>query len=256
MRIRGGSGLGDSIYVRPIVDHFVRSGARVTVLSDFPDVFIGSGAEVQPFARDRIQVLAHYVAGKDNPATNQWQDICRSARAECDLAIRWPVQSPARLAAVQSLAGTRPIVLVHGGRAPMGRKDGFGMEMMPDRAAFDLVLAEMPGCFLVGIGGLDGEKYEIPVDLDLRGKTSVADLLDLATACAAVVAQCSFAVPLAEVFDKPLLAVWAAPGMQSPTPYVRTITPAKILSKPTSTHVVDDWAPIQIQEVAHAFRPV
>ena len=78
-RIRGGSGLGDAIYLRPIVEHFVAAGETVQVLSNYPEVFVGTQATALPFGRDHIDVMAHYVMGKGDPSTNQWQDICKSA---------------------------------------------------------------------------------------------------------------------------------------------------------------------------------
>jgi hypothetical protein len=64
-------------------------------------------------------------------------------------------------------------------------------------------------------------------------------------------------IPLAVVFDKPLLIVWAAQGM-SPARhwYISSITPQKVLSKPSSKFVVDDQPLERIQEATRAFRNV
>lgn len=256
MRIRGGSGLGDAIYVRPVVEHFVSAGERVTVCSDFADVFIGTSAEVKAFDRFNIDVLAHYTAGKRDPSTNQWQDVCHSAGID-EIALRfdWRVRSSALIDGLRADAAGRQLILVHGGRTPMGRTDGFGRELLPQREAFAAVLGALgDDCFLVRVG--KGEDlYQLDVDVDLNGSTSVSDLLDIGSVCDGVVGQCSFAIPLAEVFDRPLLVVWAAHGMQhNMHPYIRQITPQKVLSKPTSSFVVDDWPVEKMQEAARAFR--
>ena len=255
MRIRGGSGLGDAMYLRPIAEHFQSAGEQVTVCNDYPDVFLGSGAVTLPFDRFRIDVLAHYTVGKSNPATNQWQDICRSAGIdEIPLRFAWQVRNHWLVDVVESTAAGRPIVLVHGGRTPMGRTDGFGQELLPEQRGFDAVIEALAGCFTVRIG--KGDKlYPLHVDVDLNNGTSVSDLLDLGWCCDGVLGQCSFAIPLAEAFDKPLLVVWAARGMApGPHAYIRQITPRKVLSKPTSGHVVDDWPVDKIQEAALTFR--
>lgn len=256
-RIRGGSGLGDAIYQRPIAEHFVRLGEQVVVCSAHADVFTGSGAEVQPFRRDNIDVLAHYVAGKQIAVTNQWQDICASAKVEVPLSFRWEVKNTAMARDFKAMAAGKPIILVHGGRAPMARVDGFGAELLPKRAAFDAALDALQGsCFLIEVGK-GTEIYPVRADIDLTNRTSVHDLFDLASLADAVVGQCSFVIPLAECFDKPLLTIWAAHGMEATRhPYVRSITPQKILSKPSSKFVVDDWSTAQIQEAARAFYPV
>ena len=239
-RIRGGRGLGDSIYLRPIAEHFIRAGWRVVVMSDYADVFLGSGAGVEPFGRRDINVHAHYTLGKSNPMTNQWQDVCASAGVKgVPLSFAWSGRNTALIAGVKSEAAGRPIVLVHGGREPMERADKFGAELLPRREAFDAVLAEMRDCFTVQIGKAE-QLYPLATNVNLNGGTTVSDLLDLACVCDGVVAQCSFAIPLAEVFDKPLLVVWAAAGLASRQPYIRTIAPFKVLSKPRDQYLMDD----------------
>lgn len=253
-RIRGGRGLGDSLYLRPIVEKLIADGHQVTALTDYPDVFAGTGALTEPFTRERINVLAHYVGGKQRLGTTQWDDICASAQVVVPLRTAWTVRNEVLIERLRDLAGGRPLVLVHGGRVPMGRTDGFGQELLPQAEAFYQVLGGLGDCFLVQIGQAD-QLYALGCDLALNGATSVTDLLDLGRSCDGVVGQCSFAVPLAEVFDRPLLAVWAAKGMQASShPYVRQITPKKVLSKPSSMFVIDNWRPEQIGEVVHAFR--
>lgn len=253
-RLRGGGGLGDSLYVRPICDALIRSGEDITVLTNYADVFIGSGARVVPFSRDNVQVLAHYVGGKANPETNQWQDVCAGAKVETAMRFDWAVQNPALVEQMTEQAAGRPIILVHGGRKPMGRMDGFAMDLLPERAAFNAALGALRNCLTVAIGGTTGLEYNMPVECDLTGKTSVADLLDLASIAGGVVAQCSFAVPLAECFDRPLLAIWSQRAAHSNQAYIRTITPQKVLSKNSSTFVMDDWSQQRISEAADAFR--
>lgn len=253
-RVRGGRGLGDTIYLRPIVESLIADGERVCVLTDYPDVFIGTGAETEIFGRNDINVLGHYVNGKQDTRTTQWDDICKSAGIRVPLQFSWTPRNERLIASVKAKAGGAPIVLVHGGRVPMARKDKFGAELLPQRAAFDATLDGLVDCFTVCIGNAE-QLYPLRVNLELNGSTSVPDLFDLAVICDGIVAQCSFAVPLAEVFDKPLLVIWAAHGMQQNMhPYVRAITPQKILSKPTSHFVVDDWDETNIQKAVRDFR--
>jgi len=254
MRIRGGSGFGDALYLRPIVEHMVGAGEQVTVCSDHADVFLGAGCEVAAFDRFNIDVLAHYTQFKADLTTNQWQDICRAAQVFVPLKFEWKIQNHALVDGLCVDAGGRPIVLVHGGRTPMGRIDGFGKELLPERAAFDAVLGELQDCFTVRVGK-GGDAYPLEVNVDLNGSTSVTDVLDIGWICDAVLGQCSFAIPLAEAFDKPALFVWAARGMAAgPHPYIRRITPQKVLSKKTSRFVVDDWPQDKIREAAREFR--
>ncbi|MBI3150073.1 MAG: hypothetical protein HYZ17_16335 [Betaproteobacteria bacterium] len=256
MRIRSGSGLGDSIYLRPVVDYYVRKGHQVVAMSNFPDIFIGSGAKVEPFTRNNTNVLAHYTAGKARAGTNQWQDICHSARVgDLPLSFKWEIQRPELVRDLKAMARGKPIIMINGGRHPMGRKDGFGDEMLPRRAAFDAALAALGDCFTIEVGQ-GAELYPLTADVDLADRTSVADLLDIAAIASGLVGQCSFMIPLAEAFDKPLLCVWAAKGLISKTEFIRLCTPQKILSKPSSCYVMDDWPAERIQETARAFYRV
>lgn len=253
-RIRGGRGLGDSIYLRPFVDHFLRRGEQVTVLSEYPEIFAGLQCTVDRFDRSRSKwnVLAHYTRGKAVPSTTQWEDICNSAGVALPLAITWTCRNPALVQELRAMAKGRPIVLVHAGRT----HEWAGTALLPKPEAFAAVLAGFRDCFTVAIGK-GARRYSVPVSLDMQDRTSVSDLIDLAQDCAAIVGQCSYAVPLAEVFDKPLIGVWAADGMKaSQHPFVRQVTPRKVLSKPSSMAVIDDWSDAQIRVEVDAFRLV
>lgn len=252
-RIRGSSGIGDALYVRPFVEHFARLGERLIVCTSYPDVFLGTDAKFEPFTRLKIDIVATYTLGKNNPATTQWQDVCACAGVNLPLQIQWQPRNQALVQELRAKANGRPLALVHGGRVPMGRTDGFGKELLPQRRAFEAALAELADCYTVRIGK-GADLYPLPVSLDLNGLTSVPDLIDLGQSCDGVVGQCSFAVPLAEVFDKPLMAVWAEKGMKAQQAYVRQITPQKVLSKETSSFVIDNWTDEQIREEVRAFR--
>jgi hypothetical protein len=255
IRIRSGRGLGDSIYLRAVVDHLVGAAHRVCALSDYPGIFAGSGASVEPFTREGSMRIAHYSESMPDQSVTQWASILRRAGLPADvpLRIKWTVQNPALVERIRAQAAGRPLILVHGGRVPMERTDGYGADLIPRREAFDCALGALGDCYRVRIGKAP-HLYPLQVDADMNGSTSVADLLDLASVCDGVVAQCSFAVPLAEAFDRPLLAIWAAAGMKSTTTYLRGITPAKVLSKVTSRFAIDNWPAEQIAEAARAFR--
>lgn len=240
MRLRGGSGLGDSVYLRPIVDHLVKT-QPVTVMSNFPDVFIGSGAKVESFNRSNIDILAHYSEERGRQDSTQYADMLRRAKLSAiPLSFDWKVRNPALTERIRFLAGGKPIIVLHGGRPPFGRSDGLGKEILPSRQAFLAAISVLDDCFTVRIG--KGPKnYDLPASLDLYDQTSVSDLLDLVKMSDGVVTQCGYPIPMAECFDKPLLAVWAAKGLEVLNPTIASVTPRKILSKHTSEFVMDSW---------------
>jgi hypothetical protein len=254
--MRGGSGLGDSVYLRVVAEHFVRSGESVTVRSNYPEVFIDSGATVEPFCKfPAVDVIAHYHGGRRNQKSTQYADMlkCAGITEEVPLRFTWNARNRALVDDLMSRAAGKPLVIVHGGRAPFGRVDGVGAELLPKRESFEAVLAMFADCFTVRVG--KGKQiYALPADYDLSDQTSVSDLLDTVSTCDAVVTMCGYPVPMAECFGKPVLAVWAARGLRSVRPIIPSITPAKILSAPTSHYVVDDWDAPRMTNAVRAFR--
>lgn len=252
--MRGGSGLGDALYVRGVAEIMLRQGEQITVCSDYPDVFYGLDISVEPFRRTGINRLAHYALRKSIKETSQWADVCIQAGVTVEpMAINWTAKNPFLTHDIRHRAGSRPLVLVHGGVVPMGRKDGFGAEVLPLKRGFDVVLRGFADCYTVRVGR-GKPAYDFHVDADLTDVTSVTDLIDLAQECDGIVGQCSYAVPLAEAFAKPAMFVWSQAGLDSKSQYVRQITPAKVLSRDSSMFVLDTWSDEQIRDEVNAFR--
>jgi hypothetical protein len=195
------------------------------------------------------------VYGKALQNTTQWYDTCRAAGIHPPFKFHWDIVNSDLVSSIKGLAGGKPIVVVHGGRPPMGRIDGFGKEILPDLNAFRFVLSELTDCYTVLVGS-GTRTYNIPVLLDLWDKTRISDVLDVFSIADCVVGQCSFAVPIAEAFDKCLIAVWAAGIARAKQDYIKRITPNKILSKETSWFVMDNWTEAQIKEEVRAIRLV
>lgn len=255
-RIRSGRGLGDALYLQAIVRHLVARGERLEVCTDYPELYrFGDRVRFAPFSR-QVRYTAHYMQAKHDERTHQFADMCRSAgiRRQVALKLDWTVQNPALIERVRDAAGSRPILLVHGGREAFGRADGYGLELLPDAAVFNGTVAALRRDFFTVYVGRGARLYDVPVDLDLHDATGVTDTIDLGLISDACVAQCSFVIPLAESFDKPLLIVFAAKGMASAKPAVRTITPKKVLSKPSSTYVIDNWEPARLDAAVREFR--
>lgn len=251
--MRGGSGLGDSLYLRPFAEAFCAERKNLTVMTDYPGVFRGLPVTTEKFNRNRITVCAHYTHGKMNPHTNQWDDVCVSAGFRVPLKFNWTLIHTEWINRILDAACGRPIVLVHGGRPPMGRKDGFGAELLPERKAFDTILSIFHNCYLISVG-MGQVIYPLRANRDLMNCTTVEQLMDLGSICHAMVAQCSFCIPLAEGFDKPLLCVWSDRGLNSREIFIRAITPNKVLSKGSSRYVVDSWDEGMIRNETVAFR--
>src|SRR5665647_405689 len=98
--------------MRPVVDYYLKQG-QVTVCSNYPDIFKGSGASVEPFSRDNIDVIAHYSQARDNPNTTQFQDVCNCAKAgELQLRFDWQVDNQNLIGNLKLKANGKKIILV------------------------------------------------------------------------------------------------------------------------------------------------
>lgn len=252
--VRGGAGLGDALYIRIVGAYLATQGHKVTVCSNYKDAFIGADVKVEPFRKLHVNVVAHYAGYRANKETTQWRDVCNSAQVPyLPMRFKWDVINHGLVNDLRRKAEGRPLIVVHGGRAPFGRLDGLGLKLVPERRGFDEVISELRDCFFVRVGNAEN-RYPLGVDIDLNGSTTVTDLFDIVASCDGVVSQVSFMCPMAEALDKPLLAVWSARGLESTTDFVRQITPRKILENETSRHVIDDWTAEQIREGAREFR--
>lgn len=249
--LRAGRGLGDSIYLQSIARHLTEGGKPLRVASDFPEVFeiLGRRVEVFPFTRAGIDIVAHYIQRKYVKGTTQFQDMCISAgiQAPVELSMTWkPIESTLTQ---RAKASGRPVVCVQLPRAPMGRRDGFGAEILPDCRSIQCAIDHIKGrATVVQIGAGDPLFRFRRIDLDFANETNVRQLIDLAYAADFFIGYPSFVVPLAESFDKPALIFWGRKCLESKTPFIKAISPAKVLHKATCIPIVDDEPP----EKAHA----
>lgn len=243
-------GLGDSIYLAGVCRYFVERGERLEVCSKWPEIFkpFGESVTVVPFRRDRIDILAHYSLRKNVVGTNQWQDCCIQAgiRAPWDLRLDWEPQG--------NLREADPYICVALPRTPMDRIDGIGLSLMPKWSTVQRAIDALRWKYrIVQIGAGKPKHHFAGIDNDLSNRTTVRQMLDIAHGASGFLGYCSFIVPLAEALSKPALLVWSAAGLKDRHAYVRQITPQKILSKPSSMWVMDDWSEERINEGIHAF---
>lgn len=257
LSIRGGSGLGDAIYLQSIARYFVEQGYRPEVCCDWPDVFrpLGDLVDVAPFRRKNIDRLAHYAQRRHVAGTSQFDDGCIQAgiSGPVEFKLGWGVINPNALRRAWN-PHDLPIIVVQMPRAPFGRSDGFGMEFLPDcRRIQDAIERIGSRAFFVQVGKGEPLFRFSGIDLDLTNQTSVCDLLDVATLASGFLGYCSYIVPLAEAQSKPGMLVWSRKGLSSPHQVVRQMTPQKILHRPSSRWVMDDASDKDLMGCTDAF---
>ncbi len=240
--IRCGRGLGDSLYLQAVVRHLLlHGGLRMRVASDWPDVFrpLGDRVEVIPFTR-RVDIAAHYVARKAIEGTTQFEDCCIRAgiREPAELRLDWTITNEGLAAKVRKLP--RPALVVQLPRTPMGRTDGFGRNLLPDCRALQVLIEQHRDTHSIVQIGAGQPLFRLAgIDLDLANRTTVAETIDVAAVADRMLGYVSYMVPLAESLDKSAVFVWSARGLQDARPFIRQITPKKVLHKASSRAVID-----------------
>lgn len=257
LSIRSGKGLGDNLYLQSIARHLVETGHRPIVCTSFPDLFrpLSGKVDVEPYRRDHVDRVAHYISRKRVPGTDQFVDCCINAGVgdRAELRLDWsPVNFPllARLK-----AQGKPVVMVQLPRHPMGRADGYGADLLPDCTVIQRAIDRIGDrAFKVQVGQGEPLFRFSGIDLDLANATTVSDLLDVAYASDGALGYCSFIVPLAESLNKPTLLVWSRRGLRSSNSFVRAIVPEKIIHRPSTTRaVVDDAKEAELNGAVDAF---
>lgn len=253
--LRGGSGLGDAIYVQSVVRHLVEGGQHVEVCTSWPDVFrpLKGAITPVPFRKKDVTCLAHYANRRGVPGTTQFQDCCINAGVSklIDLRLDW---TPLNRSLIEGVKGQgRPVIVVQMPRAPFGRTDGFGAEFLPNCKRIQQAIDGIGSRALLVLVGAGEPLFKFKgIDLDLTNQTSVCDLLDIGQAADGFIGQCSFIIPLAESFSKPVMLVWSRKGLRSKHEIIRQMTPQKILHRPTSRAVIDDCSDAELIEAVDA----
>lgn len=254
--IRSGRGLGDALYLQSAVRELIkRTGEKYEVCADWPDVFspLGDNVNVVPFRRDKIDVLAHY-ARRKHEKTTQFRDVCIAAGLDglVDLQLDWPQASGELVGCLKSIG--KPIVCVQLPRAPMGRTDGFGLEILPDCRVIQKFIDRLKGkATIVQVGAGTPLFNFTGIDVDLANKTTVRELIDVASVADGFLGYCSFILALSESLKKPTIMVWSRKGLNSKELYIRQITPHKIIEHATTQYVIDDCGDYEIERALDGF---
>lgn len=255
--IRSGKGLGDNFYLQSIVRHLVARGEALEVCTHWPDVFqpLKDMVKLAPWRRDRIDLIAHYIERKGHGDTDQFVDCCIRCgiHARIELSIDWRPLNTVLVNRVRSFR--KPTIVVQMPREPMGRTDGYGLDLLPDCRAIQRIIDTIgKRATFVQVGaGVPLHRFS-GIDVDFANQTSVSDMIDIAWAADAALGYCSFIVPMIESLRKPALLVWSRKGLRSHTDFIRRITPNKIVHRPDTTHVVmDDCDDDELHRVTDAF---
>ena len=232
LSLRGGRGVGDTLYVQAIARELCKT-EDITVCTEYPELF-QLPVKFEPYRRNNIDVVCHY-ANRRHERTHQWEDVQIRAGVKADLRLDWQTVNDSFIRRFEHL---RPILFVNAGRFPMQRTDGYANSILPEEGPLNAVLKELRKEYTAIYVGRGARLYPVECDIDLGDKTSITELVDLATISDAFYGQCSFMNILAQSLDKPCLTMFAS--RRANNDLLRTITPQKILFKETDEYIFDD----------------
>lgn len=242
---RSAAGFGDSFYSVCILEHLLKRFPQIVIRTRHPSLFAHlPGVITERWHKGNEDLAIHYNGRKSCADTNIWQDLLMGAGIDIitPFKIAWKPKERVHIDKIAAMNTQKKKVCVVGSpHTPFARNDGYGLDLRPKWEIFDKIIrAFQDKLFFVQIG-LKREQYEIKgIDLDLVGKTSDCDTLDIATVADCFIGQNGYIIPLAESQSKPLFVVYSRKGLQSGDPLISNTKPEKILSKPTSGWAVDD----------------
>lgn len=234
----GSRGLGDALYVRAVALYLLERGEKLAIFTQWPDVFTDLAVTVRPLTAYTGREDLHHVVSCLHcrvcpvKVMDKFTLSCRQAGIEDDVPLRvdWRPRNPALVERIRRKAGGRPVLLY---QPPKIAGSDEQREQEPSREAFCRVIDHYAGThYRVKTGHGKYVHGYGACEMDLFGKLTVTDALDLCT-----VADLSFSTPsflgiMAEAQDKPHLCMFTRRAAVSPYVRARNLTPARFFHKP------------------------
>jgi hypothetical protein len=237
VRVRGASGLGDAVYLYPIVKHFSKAEDLI-IYNNFPQLFKGLG-EVKPYTRN---VTPHIDCGYPKrsklPGTI-FESMLACAKIKTELKIDYDV-SDANVLLPDNYIVVSNLYL------PMNSQRSACMK--PNEQWFKSIVKELSKQYKIVVVGNNEYQYKGESYIDMTNKTSPIDLLHLVSNAELVFTQCGFLVPMAQALDTNVFTVFSQESKLSKDYLIKGITPSLICEK-NNIGIYDN---IPQQEVLHA----
>lgn len=247
LRINAPRGLGDAIHVRAVCLHLLSKGENLCVFTRWPEVFSGLAIDVraedeQAGHRDLRSVRACFQCQipyiRD---LSQFRNACMQAGVfePIELNIGWKIRNSALLKGIMRHAGRRPIMCYQPLKVANNADDD---ERRPSPDVFRRMVNDCADYFRIRLGHpkFTPSDETLECELDLLGKVSVADAIDVVTAASLVCSEASYLGILAQAFKKKFTCLFARRGLESTSLRVAGVTPQRIFHAPElCTAVID-----------------
>jgi len=256
IRIKCASGFGDAIYMYPVAKHFIEQGEKdITLMTNYSDIFKALPVKTIHHTKDWATHKISYCGNKYKAGTSQFQDVCLAAGVPTDLEFKvdWSLRNKDLIENIRKMATRkgRRILVVAGPDKPFGRDDEFGIELTIDFKRYDDLLSRIhQDWYIVQIckqQPIHKLKY---LDVNLMGKTTPSDVMDLISIADRTMGQVGHILPISECLGTPGLIWFSRSGLNCENRFINSIKPEKVIHyRDTMLHVIDDWSTDKLLKV-------
>lgn len=230
--LRGASGLGDAVYMYPVLKYYLEQGQCVEILTKYPEIY-------QPLAKMGLVITDRYAKQPDRECryaprypiqtTTTYQDtlILSGIEKHVPLEIEFTCNKKFSFPTNKKVCVIRDIIL------PMKQR-GDEACLIPNGIRYQAIIdAYKDKVYFVLAGNKNSFNFKLTgIDLDLTDKLDIHGMLQLIEQSDICISQSCFFLPFAEALNKKNFVVFSAEGFTSPAKFYRHITPAKIINKP------------------------
>lgn len=234
MIISFNNGLGDQLQAIPVVKEMLRKSKEdITVVTKYPRLWdnICPTIPFKPGVKKDKRIS--YIQRRPIQETTQFQDVCIEAGIKpIELKIDWRIKNWRLINQIKEdafLKGKEKVCLYKPIDIPCGQGED-AKEMFFDLMPRENVIDEI-------IEGNDDIHFVNIKDFD----TSVGDLIDVAFSVDIMLGQIGHFAPLSEAVNTKSFIIFPSKGRNSKYDFVKYLTPKKIINKPTTVCVYDDY---------------
>ena len=233
MILRGSLGLGDAIYLWPVVKYYSEQGHDVSIITRYPELY--SNLNCKTIAPDDF-IDCQCSARTKEESTNIYEDtlIMSGVDADIPLTLKYAGEP-------HKFNTSKKVCVIRNLTTPV-KGDESARVMTPNAMIFQNIIDCYRGnVYFVLIGKQINCPHRLfNFDLDMTGIDSLMDYISIIAGADVVLTQPGHCVPIAEALDKKLLCVFSRAGINSTEKRYRYTTPKKILTKPSSAYAFDD----------------
>lgn len=205
-------GIGDCVYVYPIVKHFAKDRV-VKVLTPYPEIFASLEVEATNNFAQKFDLMPTYIPGRSSKKS-QYEDMLDSVKLPfIPFSYAWNFGFSdhfkscylKEIVARLSLEGKGICIVKEPCLANMHRKNG-DASAVPDIHEFQSWIDENKSRFVfISVGHKETFTARIKgIDIDLNDKLSIPDLVTLCATSQGIATQVGHLVPIAQGLNRPL----------------------------------------------------